>query len=183
MILLETSAHTVASQEEIHPGEHRFISRNLRVVTYLRLGFGKSSCRYSDNNLCQVYGAEIRWIGSRPATSLTSTKIQNLSERLPVSFQNSQGVVPTKTDYTKATEKEVLTLSQSAAGLMPVPFLIRHWSCTENYSSMRGSSNYALWRLQDDGWNFFIRRHRMLNKRRKSCKPGSAISWSSSWTM
>lgn len=103
MILLETSAHTVASQEEIHPGEHRFISRNLRVVTYLRLGFGKSSCKYSDNNLCQVYGAEIRWIVSRPATSLTSMKIQNLSERLPVSFQNSQGVVPTKTDYTRAT--------------------------------------------------------------------------------
>ena len=42
--------------------------------------------------------------------------IQNL-------FGNSQSVVPTKTDYTVATVKEVLTLSQSAAGVMPVPFL------------------------------------------------------------
>jgi hypothetical protein len=32
-------------------------------------------------------------------------------------------VVPTKTDYTMATVKEVLTLSQSAAGVTPVPFL------------------------------------------------------------
>ena len=36
---------------------------------------------------------------------------------------NSQSVVPTKTEYTIATVKEVLTLSQSAAGVMPVPFL------------------------------------------------------------
>jgi len=42
--------------------------------------------------------------------------IQNL-------FENSQSVVPTKTDYTMATVKEVLTLSQSAAGVTPVPFL------------------------------------------------------------
>jgi len=42
--------------------------------------------------------------------------IQNL-------FENSQSVVPTKTDYTIATVKEILTLSQSAAGVMPVPFL------------------------------------------------------------
>ena len=52
-------------------------------------------------------------VGSRPAISLTSIWIQNL-------FENSDSVVPTKTDYTMATVKEVLTLSQS---LMPVPFL------------------------------------------------------------
>ena len=38
-------------------------------------------------------------------------------------FGNSQSVVPTKTDYAIATVKEVLTLSQSAAGVTPVPFL------------------------------------------------------------
>jgi len=56
-------------------------------------------------------------VGSRPAISLTSMWIQNLFEL------NSQSVVPTKKDYTMATVKEVLTLSQSAAGVTPVPFL------------------------------------------------------------
>jgi hypothetical protein len=55
-------------------------------------------------------------VDSRPAISLTSMWIQNL-------FENSQSVVPTKTDYAMATVKEVLTLSQSAAGVTPVPFL------------------------------------------------------------
>ena len=55
-------------------------------------------------------------VGSCPATSMTSILIQQLSE-------NSQGVVPTKTDYAMATVKEVLTLSQSAASVIPVPFL------------------------------------------------------------
>ena len=55
-------------------------------------------------------------VGSRPATSLTSIQIQNLSE-------NSQSVVPSKTDYAMATVKEVLTLAQSAASVIPVPFL------------------------------------------------------------
>ena len=50
-------------------------------------------------------------VGSRPAIW-----IQNL-------FENSQGVVPTKKDYAMATVKEVLMLSQSAAGVTPVPFL------------------------------------------------------------
>jgi hypothetical protein len=38
-------------------------------------------------------------------------------------FENSQSVVPTQTDYAMATVKEVLMLSQSAAGVAPVPFL------------------------------------------------------------
>ena len=53
---------------------------------------------------------------SRPAISLTSIWIQKLAE-------NSQNVVPTKTDYAVATVKEVLTLSQSAASVIPVPLL------------------------------------------------------------
>jgi hypothetical protein len=55
-------------------------------------------------------------VGSRPGISLTSTWIQKLSE-------NSQSVVPTKTDYAVSTVKEVLTLAQSAASVVPVPFL------------------------------------------------------------
>ena len=55
-------------------------------------------------------------VGSRPAISLTSIWIQKLSE-------NSQSAVPTKTDYAMATVKEVLTLAQSAASMIPVPFL------------------------------------------------------------
>ena len=48
--------------------------------------------------------------------SLTSILTQKLSE-------NSQSVVPTKTDYAITAVKEVLTLSQSAASVIPVPFL------------------------------------------------------------
>ena len=36
---------------------------------------------------------------------------------------NSQSVVPKKTDYAIATVKEVLTLAQSAASVVPVPLL------------------------------------------------------------
>ena len=55
-------------------------------------------------------------VSSRPRISLTSIWIQLLAE-------NSQHVVPTRTDYAMATVKEVLTLSQSAASVIPVPFL------------------------------------------------------------
>jgi hypothetical protein len=55
-------------------------------------------------------------VDSPPAISLISMWIQKL-------FGNSQSVVPTNTDYTMATMKKVLTLSQFAAGVMPVPFL------------------------------------------------------------
>ena len=55
-------------------------------------------------------------VGSRTAISLTSIWIQKLSE-------DSQSAVPTKTDYALATVKEVLTLAQSAASMIPVPFL------------------------------------------------------------
>ena len=55
-------------------------------------------------------------VDSLLAISLMPMWIQNL-------FENSQSVVPTKTDYTMATVKEVLTLSQSAAAVLPIPFL------------------------------------------------------------
>ena len=37
--------------------------------------------------------------------------------------QLSQNIVPTKADYAMATVKEVLTLAQSAASVIPIPFL------------------------------------------------------------
>ena len=53
---------------------------------------------------------------SRPTISLTSIWFQQLAEI-------SQSAVPTKIDYAMATVKEVLTLAQSAASMVPVPFL------------------------------------------------------------
>ena len=57
-----------------------------------------------------------------------------------------------------------------------------HWSRTEDYPSMRGSSNSACEGCKTIDEKVSIRRHRLLNKRSKSFKVGSAISWSSSWT-
>ena len=37
--------------------------------------------------------------------------------------ENSQSTVPTRSNYAMATVKEVLTLSQSASSVVPVPFL------------------------------------------------------------
>ena len=53
-------------------------------------------------------------VGSHSQVPISLTSI--LSE-------NSQSVVPTKTEYFTATVKEVLTLAQSAAAVIPVPFL------------------------------------------------------------
>ena len=53
-------------------------------------------------------------VGSCPAILLTD--IQKLSE-------NSRTTVPTTTDYISATGKEVLVVLQSAAKIIPVPFL------------------------------------------------------------
>ena len=55
-------------------------------------------------------------VRSRPAISLTSIWIQQLSK-------NSQSILPTKTDYAITTVKEVLTLSQTVASVIAVPFL------------------------------------------------------------
>ena len=52
-------AHAVACQE-IPPGEHRFMLRNL-IDTYLCPEVGKSSCERPNNNFCQeFYETEIR---------------------------------------------------------------------------------------------------------------------------
>ena len=56
----------------------------------------------------------MRWDGR--FTSCDFSDVQQLAG-------NSQSVVPKKTDYAIATVKEVLTLAQSAASVIPVPFL------------------------------------------------------------
>ena len=55
-------------------------------------------------------------VGTHSVISLTSIWVQKLAG-------NSQSIVPKKTDYAIATVKEVLTLAQSAASVIPVPFL------------------------------------------------------------
>ena len=66
-------------------------------------------------NVMESKPDEVGWSVHVPR-SLTFIWIQRLSK-------NSQSVVPTKTDYAVATVKEVLTLAQSAASVIPVPFL------------------------------------------------------------
>ena len=58
----------------------------------------------------------MRWGGSRPAIPLMDVCIQKLTD-------GTQTAVPTTTEYITATGKEVLTVLQSAANLIPVPFL------------------------------------------------------------
>ena len=81
---------------------------------------GKSICGRPSNIIYWEFcGAQTRWskmVGSRPDIFLTSIWIQKSPE-------NSQNVVPSKTDYSVATVKAVLTLAQSAASVIPVPFL------------------------------------------------------------
>ena len=55
-------------------------------------------------------------VGSRPAIFLTSLWIQQLAEI-------SRSVVPTKTNNAMACMKEILTLAQSAAPVIPAPIL------------------------------------------------------------
>ena len=55
-------------------------------------------------------------VGSRPAILLTDIGTQKLAEK-------SRKAVPTTTDYITATGKEVLIVLQSAAKVIPVPFL------------------------------------------------------------
>ena len=68
-----------------------------------------------ENQVTKPKANDVSW-SVHVLQSLTSMWIQKLSE-------NSTTAVPTTKDYAMATVKEVLTLSQSAAGVMPVPFL------------------------------------------------------------
>ena len=56
-----------------------------------------------------------------------------------------------------------------------------HWGCTEDYSTMRSWFTSAL-KVARRLIKLFIRKHRELNKKSKSCKLGSGISCSLLWT-
>jgi len=107
--------------------------------------------------------------------SLTSMCIQKLSE-------NSTTAVSTTKDYAMATVKEVLTLSHSAAGVMPVPFLREAIGVALKIIQVCEVRFIPPLNVARQLINFFIRRHRLLNKRSKSCKLGWVMSWSLSWT-
>ena len=100
--------------------------------------------------------------------------------RAPCSSHN-QFLIPTM-----ATVKEVLTLAQSAASVIPVPFLKEAiivalriiQLCEVRWIPPLRRFPWRLIILK-----IFIRKHRKLNKKSKSCKLGSAISWSLLWTM
>ena len=140
---------------------------------------GKWTCDCPSNNTCwECYRAESWWgemVSSRPRISLTSIWIQLLAE-------NSQRVVPTRTDYAMATVKEVLTLSQSAASVIPVPFLQEAIGlalkiiqlCEVRWISPLNVARRLI--------KSFIRKHLILKKKSKSCKLGLAILWSLLWT-
>ena len=108
-------------------------------------------------------------------TSCNLSDIQKLSE-------NSQSVVPTKKDYAIATVKEVLTLSQSASAVIPVPFLQEAIGIALVIIQVCEVRWIPPLKFAGPLIKFLIRKHRMWNKKSKNCKLGSAISWSLSWT-
>jgi len=95
--------------------------------------------------------------------------IQKLSEK-------STMAVPTTKDYAVATVKEVLTLSQSAAGVMPVPFLQEAIGVALKIIQVWEVRRIPPWNVARQLMKFFIRKHRLLNKRSKSCKLGWEMS-------
>ena len=99
----------------------------------------------------------------------------NLSD-VNVDSENSRSVVPTKTDYTMATVKEVLTLSQSAAAVTPVPFLQEAIRVALKIIQVCEVRRIPPLKVASQMIKIFIRRHRLLNKRSKNCKLGWAIS-------
>ena len=95
--------------------------------------------------------------------------------------ENSQNVVPTKTDYAIATVKEVLTLSQSALQWSQFRSCKGHWGCTECYSSMRGSLYSAFEGCKTIDQNF-NQEASDVKQKVKELQLRSAISLSLSWT-
>jgi hypothetical protein len=92
--------------------------------------------------------------------------------------ENSQTVVPTKTDYALATVKEVLTLSQSAASVIPVPFLQEAIGVALKIIQLCEVRWIPPLKVAKRLIKLFItdRKHRKLNKKSKNCKLGLAIS-------
>ena len=90
--------------------------------------------------------------------------------------ENSQSVVPTKTDYAMATVKEVLTLAHSAAPVIPVPFLKEAIGVALKIIELCEVCGIPPLKVTRRLIKLFIRKYRMLNKKSKSYKLGSAMS-------
>jgi hypothetical protein len=92
-------------------------------------------------------------VGSRPAIFLRSIWIQKLPE-------NSESIVPRKKNYALATVKEILTLSQSAAAVVPaaigVALKINQVCEVRRIPPLNVASQMI---------KMFIRRRRLLKKR------------------
>ena len=56
-------------------------------------------------------------------THICVQNLENPAANVPTTMSAKMFMEPTKTDYTMATVKEVLTLSQSVAGVTSIPFL------------------------------------------------------------
>jgi hypothetical protein len=108
-------------------------------------------------------------VGSCPAIFLRSIWIQKLPE-------NSESIVPKTKDYAVATVKEILTLSQSAAAVVPVPFLPAAIGVALKIIQVCEVRRIPPLKVASQVIKMFIRRRRLLKKRSKSCKLGSAIS-------
>ena len=126
-----------------------------------------------------------------PMNRFTSCNLSDVHE-------DSELVWTTPCEFSKLTgrrsNKNRLHQGHRERGLNPVAICscahassfsaTHHWSCTLKIIQVCEVHRISPFGgCKTMGGIFFIRRHRMLNKRRKSCKPGSAISWSSSWTM
>ena len=93
-------------------------------------------------------------------------------QKLP---ENSQSIVPKKMNYTVATVKEVLTLSQSAAAVVPVPFLQEAIGVALKIIQVCEVRRFPPLKVASRMNKIFIRKRRLLNKRSKSYNVWLAI--------
>ena len=94
-------------------------------------------------------------------------------QKLP---ENPQSNVPKKMNYTVATVKEVLTLSQSAAAVVPVPFLQEAIGVALKIIQVCEVRRIPPLKVASQMNKMFIRKRRLLNKRSKSYNVWLAIS-------
>jgi len=95
--------------------------------------------------------------------------IQKLSE-------NARSVVPTTKDYAMATGKEILTVLQSAASLIPVPFLQEAIGVALKVIEVCEVRRIPSLNGARKAIKFFARGLRLLEKRSKIFNLRSAIS-------
>ena len=145
------------------------------IDTLLHPESGKSTCgRPSNNVFWEWYGIETFWselVGSRSAISDVND--------LEIAWKRRANKDRLRRVHRERGSNPVSICSFNDPSSVPER---GHWSCTEDYSSMRGSLNpiFEHCKMIEQ---IFIRRHRMLNKNSRNCWIKLAISWSLSWTM